>query len=98
MGNTSLDDFVESEESATDPAEPSETAGPSDAVESPESDAGPVVAESAGEQAVDPAVSTCDFAPDGAPCAACGEAVERQWRDDRGLVCPDCKEWSEPAR
>lgn len=46
-----------------------------------------------GEQSVEPAVSTYDFSPEGAPCAGCGESVEKRWRSEAGLVCPDCKEW-----
>lgn len=52
---------------------------------------------------------TYTSSPDGAPCAACGETVEKRWRAGEGgvsadgdggsvddpdaLVCPDCKEW-----
>jgi len=43
--------------------------------------------------AVDPAVSTYAWSPDGADCAACGAVVERRWRDGDELVCSDCKEW-----
>lgn len=43
--------------------------------------------------AVELAVSTYAFAPDGAPCAACGAVVEKRWRDDGELVCPECKAW-----
>ncbi|WP_255197934.1 DUF7573 domain-containing protein [Halorarius litoreus] len=50
----------------------------------------------AGEEPVDdvsPAVSTYAFAPDGAACDSCGAVVQKRWRDDAGLVCPDCKQW-----
>lgn len=43
--------------------------------------------------AVESARSTYAWSPDGAPCAACDATVQRRWRDDSGLVCPDCKEW-----
>lgn len=52
---------------------------------------------------------TYTSSPDGAPCAACGETVEKRWRAGEGgvsadgesggvddpdaLVCPDCKAW-----
>ena len=26
-------------------------------------------------------------------CSQCDAAVDRVWRDDGGLVCPDCKSW-----
>ena len=69
------------------------------------------------ETADDPAESepaatpslTYTSSPAGAPCAACGETVEKRWRAGEGgvsgegesrgvddpdaLVCPDCKEW-----
>ncbi|WP_255152388.1 DUF7573 domain-containing protein [Halorarius halobius] len=41
----------------------------------------------------EPAVSTYAFSPGGAACAACGETVEKRWRDESGLVCGDCKAW-----
>lgn len=37
--------------------------------------------------------TTYAWVPDGAACAACGERVERRYRDDGQLVCPSCKEW-----
>lgn len=42
---------------------------------------------------VDPAAATADWSPGGAPCAACGTIAEHRWRDERGMVCPDCKSW-----
>lgn len=42
---------------------------------------------------VEPATTTYQWTPAGATCAACGETVERRWRGDEGLVCPNCKEW-----
>lgn len=29
----------------------------------------------------------------GIACAACGHTSDRLWRDEAGLVCPDCKGW-----
>jgi len=37
--------------------------------------------------------STFAFVSEGAACTACGAAVTRRWRDEAGLVCPDCKDW-----
>ncbi|WP_254279824.1 DUF7573 domain-containing protein [Haloarcula marina] len=42
-----------------------------------------------------PATTTYAWSPDGAACGACGTAVERRWRQDGDLVCPDCKEWDQ---
>ena len=52
-----------------------------------------VARDAEGDDAVEPAVSTYAFSPDGATCAACGAVVEKRWRDDGDLVCPDCKQW-----
>ena len=41
----------------------------------------------------DPATVTYRWQPDGAACARCGTTTERQWRDDGGFVCADCKAW-----
>ena len=47
--------------------------------------------------AVEPAVSTFTWSPEGGECADCGASAERRWRSEgqRGgdLVCADCKEW-----
>lgn len=42
---------------------------------------------------VHPARSTMAWTGDGAACDACGDIVQRRWRDDEGLVCGACKEW-----
>lgn len=47
----------------------------------------------ADEDATEAAVSTYEWSPDGTECAACGTVVQRRWREKRGLVCTDCKEW-----
>jgi len=51
--------------------------------------------ESAGvdADAVEPAVSTYVWSATGGECAACGATVDRRWRQDDELVCPECKEW-----
>ena len=41
----------------------------------------------------DPATVTYRWQPDDAACARCGTTTERQWRDDDGFVCADCKAW-----
>ena len=45
------------------------------------------------DDAVDPAVSTYRWSPEGAACADCGQTVERRWLDGEAYVCGDCKEW-----
>jgi hypothetical protein len=47
----------------------------------------------AGSEAVEPAVSTSAWDPEGGACVACGGTVGRRWQGESGLVCPDCKEW-----
>lgn len=102
----SLDEFLggepgdadatdEGEEGDAEPA-PAEPADAEPAAESadPDDDAEPATdPDSDPDDAVEPAVSTYEFSPDGAPCAACGAVVEKRWRDDGELVCPDCKVW-----
>lgn len=39
------------------------------------------------------ATGTYRWTPGGEPCADCGDAVERRWRDGEAYVCADCKEW-----
>ncbi|WP_226022166.1 DUF7573 domain-containing protein [Halomicrobium salinisoli] len=41
---------------------------------------------------VEPAETTFAWSPDGV-CEACGEAAERRWRGEAGLVCGECKKW-----
>lgn len=89
-GNRSLDEFL------GDDGPPSEDA---DAAGAPPSPAGTETAEEAGngprdETAdVQPMAPTYARSPDGEACAACGLSTEVSWRDDVGLVCPDCKAW-----
>lgn len=42
---------------------------------------------------VEPMAPTYARSTAGGACAACGATVEVRWRDDAGLVCPDCKAW-----
>ncbi|MFC7167041.1 DUF7573 domain-containing protein [Halospeciosus flavus] len=42
----------------------------------------------------EPAETTHAFDADGSECEACGATVERRWRQDGDLVCPDCKRWT----
>lgn len=60
-----------------------------DAPDEPESTDDP----EARDRPTDAGLSTFDWSPDGAPCAACGDRVERRWRDDGRLVCEGCKAW-----
>jgi hypothetical protein len=41
----------------------------------------------------EPATPTASWTPDGAPCDACGERVQRRWQDDAGHVCAGCRDW-----
>lgn len=43
------------------------------------------------DAAVEPARATYGW--ESYDCARCGSAVDRVWRGEEGLVCPDCKEW-----
>ncbi|MFB6222456.1 MAG: hypothetical protein ABEH86_02130 [Haloarcula sp.] len=43
--------------------------------------------------AVEPAVTTYAWSPEGEICPECGDVVERQWRQDGQLVCSACKAW-----
>ncbi|MDS0294020.1 DUF7573 domain-containing protein [Halogeometricum luteum] len=104
----SLDDFVgggEGEESdGSDPTEGDDSkADSADRADGAGGDAGDdsgttpdsAATESAAPttDAVDPAVGTYRWDPDGVACAACGETVHRLWLDDGGQVCEECKEW-----
>lgn len=95
MHDTSLDDFAGGSEASEEaPSGTDAESGTPEVAESAASDAArpEATTESSGNE-TEPAVSTYDFTPGGAPCAACGESVEKRWRDDAGLVCPDCKTW-----
>lgn len=99
MPDTSLDDFIGGEGSAGEDETGEDAAADVDSAASEGEGVGEEAvggAESAGddgEPTVEPAVSTYDFSPEGAPCAACGASVEKRWRAEAGLVCPGCKEW-----
>ena len=93
MRDASLDEFVDPGMSDGDVDESDESEADAD-VREPE----PTDSESEGDdetpsESVDPAEPTFDFAPDGADCEGCGEAVQRRWRYGDGMVCADCKEW-----
>ena len=94
----SLDEFLggERRDSVDESAEADVTDDLADATETePEAEPSPgsEPAADGDEATVTPAVSTYAFSPDGAPCGACGTVVEKRWRDDGDLVCPDCKQW-----
>ena len=82
IGGSTADNSV-ADESEADGSVIDEPDGPE--VEDSESDPAP--------DTVEPAVSTYDWTPTGADCEACGTTVEKRWRDDGRLVCPDCKAW-----
>ena len=48
---------------------------------------------SATDSTLEPLQPTLRWSPDGGTCSACDERASRLWRDDSGLVCPDCKSW-----
>lgn len=102
MRNTSLDEFLDADEGTSDEelqdetsderagldAEPNRVDESNGTTAEPDPDAADPDADP-----VEPATSTFDWTPTGAECADCGVVVERRWRDDVGLVCPDCKTW-----
>lgn len=95
MDDTSLDDFLGSEDSDT-ADDDSENNGTPETV-GDEDDEGDN-ADSAGAtdetgDGITPATTTYQFAPAGKSCAACGETVTRRWESESGLVCGECKEW-----
>jgi hypothetical protein len=79
------DDRSDGADAAESPADAESDAGGDDG---DEADAG-----GPDTDAVAPATATATWSPDGATCAACGDVVERRWRDGEALVCADCKEW-----
>jgi hypothetical protein len=88
-GDSGTDDAASSRDHVEADADDAEPAQAPDGDSSGGPDEGaPVAADS-----VDPAVSTYGWGPDGGTCAACGATVERRWRGEDGLVCPDCKSW-----
>ena len=94
-GNRSLDEFTAREPSSgpADPEPPADGATPD--VDDPDgtADDHPTPDEAPTTDGVEPVESTYDWTPGGAPCAACGAAVEERWRDGDDLVCQECKVW-----
>jgi len=91
MDDASLDDFLSDGDEA-DPGDDPAAADPSpDTTPDAEDDGGDAPTVDAAD--VDPAVSTYAWSDDDATCDACGEPVERRWRDGDQLVCSDCKDW-----
>jgi len=101
MDNRSLEEFLDAGagDGQTGAGEEPGTGGGS--AETPGRDADAADGDAAGERdgtadRADPApadAATSTYAVTTGPCAACDETVDRRWRDDPGLVCPDCKEW-----
>lgn len=97
----SLDDFVSGENGERDGSDDADAETRTEAGADAEAKAGEVdaatdddaEATSSSTDAVEPAVGTYRWDPDGAACAACGETAERLWSDDGEQVCEACKEW-----
>ena len=85
--DASLEDFLDSSESTDEGAD-----GMSTGDETAEAE-GETTDSAASSEAVDPAVTTYAWSPEGAACAECGEVVERRWTQDGHLVCGACKSW-----
>ena len=98
MRDTSLDEFLDDGDDAGEAPDRGEVADAADRGEA-DADGSEAAADSTdptdapGPSAVEPAVPTYDWTPEGAACEACDAVVERRWRDDAGLVCADCKTW-----
>lgn len=88
MEDTSLEDFLESGS-----GEERETAEREDVGAA--SGAGDAVDDGSGTALNPPAppAVTASWTPAGDACADCGNGAEWRWRDEVGLVCPDCKDW-----
>jgi len=99
--DASLDDFLGgSDETPDDGAADEERAkeGDEELVTADQIDAEPAAETEADEtvettDTVEPAATTYAWDGTGTACAACGEAVERRWQQDGGLVCGACKDW-----
>ncbi|EMA34337.1 DUF7573 domain-containing protein [Haloarcula japonica] len=86
--DASLEDFLDAGDESEDEGESGTAAGDDTAeTESDVPDTG------VSTDAVDPAVTTYAWSPEGAACAECGEVVERRWTQDSLLVCGACKSW-----
>jgi len=86
--DASLDDFLDASDESEDEGDGGTPAGDNTAETEGEA---PAAEASAG--AVEPAVTTYAWSPEGAACAECGEVVERRWTQDGQLVCGACKSW-----
>ena len=76
---------------ADESASAASTAGDEPPEESPSE---PLPDESApADSTSDKPTATYRWSPSGRDCPACGETVERQWRDGDEFVCADCKAW-----
>jgi hypothetical protein len=91
MEDRSLDDFVDAEEDVESTTGTGD--GAADADGSPEGSSDDGDTTGSGADGVDPAAATSRVDPGGVACPACGETVERRWRDGGDFVCTACKEW-----
>ncbi|WP_336358552.1 DUF7573 domain-containing protein [Haloarcula sp. CGMCC 1.6347] len=86
--DASLEDFLDDSSESEDEGDNGISAGDDTTeTESEAPDSG------ASTDAVDPAVTTYAWSPEGAACDECGEVVERRWTQDGLLVCGACKCW-----
>ncbi|NLV05193.1 hypothetical protein GOC83_03440 [Haloarcula rubripromontorii] len=85
---TSLEDFLDAGDESEDEGVNGVSAG--DETTETESEVSDAEVSTDG---VEPAVTTYAWSPEGAPCAECGEVVERRWTQDGILVCGACKSW-----
>lgn len=84
---------AESSEDSDGDGQPGETVAPIESDDATADDGTESADGVTAAQTPDPAVATYDWTPGGAACAACGETVERRWRDGPGFVCGECKDW-----
>jgi len=92
--DASLDDFLDAGSGSGSEGDGNGDGDGNSAVEdgTVETESGP--ADSGGpSEAVEPAVTTYAWSPEGAACAECGEVVERRWIQGGVLVCGACKSW-----
>lgn len=94
MEETSLEDFVEGDDSAASEAAtdaPETVGGDGDPSAEPVTDG--EQAESTEASDIEPATVTARFRPDGGQCAGCGSTVQRRWEQAGAFYCRECKRW-----
>lgn len=91
--DASLDDFLDGGDSEDEGDSGSASGDDTGETESETTDAEASTDAEAASDAVEPAVTTYAWSPEGAACAECGEVVERRWTQGGVLVCGACKSW-----